>query len=86
MDLHLIWSEKDQKGNQPLVPYKAVVAPLHLSGEINAGTKVNRGAAVHTQDTTYLKVVPGLPQIVGIRKQCRMFLDVSLFREKPGTR
>src|SRR5271170_6524804 len=86
VNFDVIRRDKYEQRNKSLVPSKALTLTLLVRGEMCGLAKVGSRAPVHTQDATKIQFAPCLPQVVRIRKQLPPFLNLAIFREKPGAR
>lgn len=86
VNFDVVRSNKYEQRNESLVPSKTLAVTLLVRSEMCSFTKVDGGAAVHTQDATEIQFGPCLSEVVRIRNQLPLFLDLAIFREKPGAR
>jgi len=86
VNFDVVRRNKYQQWNEPLVPSEAVAVTLLVRGEMCGFAKVDGGAAVHTQDAAKIQFGPCLSEVVRIRNQLLVFLDLAIIRKKPGAR
>src|SRR6267378_7890726 len=62
-----------------------MLSSLLVNSKTQTLAQINGRATVHTKYTAQVQLTPGVPEILGIRKQCGLPFDVALFGQEQRT-